>query len=177
MTWSRDFGGGYKSCSHWSNLWYPRKDNTRYPRRVGPIGWTLRASKHPFKHLHPPLHPACVQRRHAYADASVKVLWYLSRNFKLPLVEIQGKHDRLAEFRRDPRHSGCATPWQPPADGPAMFMHDGATHAADCEYQGPAATRSHESFGLAKQKIWFEYDRKLVVFDLTIIKQCQYVRP
>ena len=54
MAWSRDSGGGYKSCSHWSNLWYPRKDNTRYPRRVGPIGRTLRASKHPSKHLHPP---------------------------------------------------------------------------------------------------------------------------
>ena len=31
------------------------------------------------------------------------VLWYLSRNSKLPLVEIQGKHDRLVEFLRGPR--------------------------------------------------------------------------
>ena len=68
MARSRDFGGGYKSCSHWSNLWYPRKDSTRYPRRVGPIGRTLRVSKLPFKHLH----HTCVRRRHAYTDASAR---------------------------------------------------------------------------------------------------------
>ena len=46
MACSRDFGGGYESCSHWSNLWCPRKDSTRHPRRqVDPIGRTLRALK------------------------------------------------------------------------------------------------------------------------------------
>ena len=105
---------------------------------------------------------------------SVRVLWYLSRNCKLPLVEIQGKHDCLAEFRRGPRHSGCATPWQPPVAGPAMLMHDRATHAAHCEYQGPAAARSRGDFGLAKQKFRFACDRKLVVLHQTIIKQHQH---
>ena len=66
------------------------------------------------------------------------VLWYLSHNCKLSLVEIQGKHDRLAEFRRGPRHSG---------------------------------------FGLAKQKLGFECDRKLTGLHQTIIKQCQHHRP
>ena len=94
MVWSGDFGGGYESCSHWSNFWYPRKDSTRYPRQVGPIERTPRASKRPCKHLH----PACVQRRHGYRDASVMVLWYLSRNFKLPLVEIQGKQGPLGRI-------------------------------------------------------------------------------
>ena len=173
MACSRDFGGGYKSCSHWSNFFYPRKDSTRYLRRVGPIRRTLRASKRPFKHLH----PACVQRRHAYGDASVMVLWYLARNCKLPLVGIHGKHERLAEFRRGHRHSGCATPWQPPVAGPAMYMHAGAMPATRCEYQGPAAVRSHGIFGLAKQKFWFECDRKLVVLHQTILKQCQHYRP
>ena len=96
---------------------------------------------------------------------------------KLPLVEIQGKHDRLAKFRRGPRHSRCATPWQPPAAGPAVFMRDGATHAAHCKYQGAAAARSRVSLGLAKQKFWFECDRKLVVLHQIIIKQCQHYRP
>ena len=152
---SWDFGGRYKSCSHLSNL-YPQTDSTRYLRQVGPIGRTLRASKRPIEHLH----PACVQRRHAYADASVMVLWYLPRNCKLPLAEIQGK-DHLEEFRRGPRHSGCATPWQPPFAGPAMFMHDGFMYATHYEYQGPAAARSCGSFGLVKQKFWFECDKKI----------------
>ena len=174
MACSRDFGGEYKSCSHWSNLWHPREDSTRYPCQIGPIGWTLRASKtRPFKHLH----PACVQQRYYNTDASVMVLWYLSRNCKLPLVEIQGKHDRLAEFRRGPGLLGRATPWQPPIAGQAMFMHDGAMHAAHCDYQGPAAARSRGSFGLVKQKFWSECDRKLVVLYQTIIKQRQHYRP
>ena len=91
---------------------------------------------------------------------------------KLPLMEIQGKHDRFAEFRRGSRHSGRATPWQPPVAGPAMFMRDGAMHAAHWEYQGPAAAWSRGSFGLAKQKFRFECNRKLVVLHQTIIKQC-----
>ena len=36
---------GKKSCSRWSNLWYHPKDSTRYPRQVGPIRQTQRASK------------------------------------------------------------------------------------------------------------------------------------
>ena len=104
------------------------------------------------------------------------VLWYISGISKLPSVEIQGKHDRLAEFRRCPRHSGCATPKQPPIAGPAMLMHDGAMHTAHCEYHGPAAARILGSFGLAKQKFWFECDRKLVVLHQTIMKQCQHYR-
>ena len=72
---------------------------------------------------------------------------------------------------------GCATPWQPPVAGPAMFMHDGAMHAADYEYRGHAAVRSRGSFGLSKQKFYFECDRKLVVLHQTIIKQCQHYRP
>ena len=121
---SRNLGGGYKICSHWSNLRYPRKDSTRYPRRVDPIERTLRVSKRPFKQP----------------------------------------------------HSNCATLWHPPVTGPAMFMHNGAMYTTHCEYQGPAAARSHGSFGLAKQKFWFECDRKFVVLHQTIIKQCQHYR-
>ena len=106
--------------------------------------------------------------RSSMMDASVMVLWYLSRNCKLPLLEIQRKQDCLAEFRRGPRHSGCATPWQPPVAGPAVFMHDGAVHTAHCEYQGPAVARSRGSFGLAEQKFWFESDRKFAVLHQTI---------
>ena len=40
-----NFGSGYKSCNHPSNLWYSLKDSTRYPRQIGPIGQTPRASK------------------------------------------------------------------------------------------------------------------------------------
>ena len=69
------------------------------------------------------------------------------------------------------------TPWQPPVAGQAMFMHDGAMHAAHCEYQGPAAARTRWSFVLAKQGFWFECDRKFVVLHQTIIKQCQQYRP
>ena len=167
MAFSRDFGGGDKSCSHWPNLWYPRKDSTRYPRQVGPIRRTPTASKRPFKHLQ----PACVQRRHAYTDASVMVLWYLSCNCKLPLVEVQGRHDRLVEFQRVRWHPGCATPRQPPVEAPWSHMH-----AAHCEYKGPAALRNRGSFGLAKQKLAFECDRKLVVLHQTTIKQCRHHR-
>ena len=105
------------------------------------------------------------------------VLSYLSHNCKLPLVEIQGKHDPLAEFWQGPRHSGFATPWQPPVAGPAMVMNDGAMHAAHCEYQGPAARRSRGSFRLAKQKFCFECDRKFVVHHQIIIKQYRHYRP
>ena len=59
-----------------------------------------------------------------------------------------------------------------PVAGPATCMHDGAMHVAHCEYQGPAAARRSESFGLAKQKLWFECNRKLVALNQTIIKQC-----
>ena len=144
MARRRDFSGGYESCSHWSNLEYARKDSTRYPRQVGePWG----RQKH--------LHPACVQRWHAYEDVSVMVLWYLSRNCKLPLVEIQSKHDHLVEFRRGPRHSGCATPWQPPSAGPAIFLHDGAMHAADCENQGPASPNDNQTFLTPSSVMWW----------------------
>ena len=101
------------------------------------------------------------------------VLWCLSRNCKLPLIEFQAKHDHLVESRRGLRHSGCATHWQPPVAGPAMFMQDGAMHAVHWECKGPDAARS---FGLAKQKFLFECDRKLVVLDQTIIKQRQHNR-
>ena len=47
---------------------------------------------------------AWVQRRNAYANASVMMLWHLSHDCKLALVEIQGKHGRLTEFPRGPRH-------------------------------------------------------------------------
>ena len=48
--------------------------------------------------------PACDQQRYAYGEASGTVLWYLFRNCKLPLVQIQVKHDHLVEFWRGPRH-------------------------------------------------------------------------
>ena len=44
MAYILDFGCWYEICNHWSNLCYPRKDSTRYPRQVGPIGRTLRTS-------------------------------------------------------------------------------------------------------------------------------------
>ena len=48
---SRDFGGGYESCSRWSNLCYPCKNRTRYPRHGVKARPLMR------------LHSACVQRR------------------------------------------------------------------------------------------------------------------
>ena len=45
MAWSGEFSGRYEGCSHWSNFLYPWKNSARYPRQVGPIGRTLRASK------------------------------------------------------------------------------------------------------------------------------------
>ena len=88
----------------------------------------------------------------------------------LPLVEIQGKHDRLVEFRCGPRLCHTLTTTR------CRTSH-GAMHAAHCEYQGHTAARSRGSFGLAKQNFWFECDRKLVVLHQTIMKQCQHYRP
>ena len=45
-----------------------------------------------------------------------------------------GQHECLVDSWRAPLHLSCATPWQPPAAGPAIFMHHGTTpHSAHTE--------------------------------------------
>ena len=138
MACSRDFGGGYKSCSHRSNLWYPLKDSTRYPRQIGPKERT------------------CLRRRFRHG------VMVLSRNCKQPLVEIQGKYDHWVEFGRDPRHSAPHRDNYPLQDQPCSCTMDQCTPLT--KYQGPAAARSRGRVGLAKQKFWFECDRKRACF-------------
>ena len=60
------------------------------------------------------------------------VLWYLSRYFKLPLVEIQGKN-MTAWWNFDEVLGIQVLDNHPLQDQPAMFTHDGAMHAAHCE--------------------------------------------
>ena len=81
-----------------------------------------------------------------------------------------GQRERLMGLWRGPRHSGCATPWQPPAAGPS-HLHARMGHAAHCEYQGTAAPGPHGGFGLPKEKFWFECDRKLVALHQTILEK------
>ena len=78
------------------------------------------------------LHPACVQRRHAYGVASVMVWGCISLNCKLPLVEIQGNIN--AQRYCDEVLNTHAVPHldnHPLQDQP-IFMHDWATpHTAN----------------------------------------------
>ena len=155
MAFRRDFNGWYKSCSHWSNFLYPWKDSTRYPRQVGPIG--LVSSDDMSTQTSPSW---CCGTFPVIANCH----WSRSRA-------------NMTAWRHFDEVLGCATPWQPPVPGPAMFMNGGAMHATHYKYQGHAAAKNRGSFGLAKQKFWFECDLKLVVLHQTIIKQCQHYRP
>ena len=180
---SKDSWGGYETCSHWLNLWYS------HIRGVRVILARHCANPEGVKNVGKRLYPACVQRRHAYEDASVTVSWYLSLSCKLPLLEIQRNMKVCRNFDEAldtqvvshlDNHLCCRTGhfhtrWS--HFGPSELDSMLSGYTAHCEYRGPVAQKRWGGFGLIKEKSWFESDRKRMELHQTIIRQCQHHHP